>query len=185
MLFRSIHWLPVREVELQPLWPGAVAVCVALGLLVPGLLGFGVIRDARRRAAFLLLLVAAAVGSTALSSALSFGPEHAWAWLDQPVRVGLVLAALAALAMLRLPVRAATALGLLAVAVQLTLLNQAPADPYFEQTRQVWEQGRFVRFNGLTQWLGWVWPFAALVYLLQRLSRHEPLAQGANVESGA
>ena len=45
------------------------------------------------------------------------------------------------------------------------------------------QQGRFVRFNGLTQWLGWVWPFAALFYLLQRLSRQEPLAQGPNVES--
>jgi hypothetical protein len=27
-----------------------------------------------------------------------------------------------------------------------------------------------VRFNGLTEWLGWLWPFAALVYALMRLS---------------
>jgi hypothetical protein len=71
---------------------------------------------------------------------------------------------------LLLTARAAITLTLLVLAVQLTLLNQAPVDPYFEQTRQVWEQGRFVRFNGLTQWLGWSWPFAALSYVLLRLS---------------
>jgi hypothetical protein len=178
-----LEWLPVRDVELQPMVPGAVVICVALGVLVPGLLGCSVIRQLRRRLVFWGLLMLTAVGSTALSSALSFGPEHAWAWLDQPVRVGLVAALLVGLAALRLPVRASAALGLLAVALQLAMLNQAPADPYFEQTRQVWEQGRFVRFNGLTQWLGWLWPFAALAYLVQRLSGREP--PPSNVESGA
>jgi hypothetical protein len=46
-------------------------------------------------------------------------------------------------------------------------------DPYFAQTLQSWEQGRFIRFNGLAQWLGWLWPFAALVYVLLRVSRRE------------
>ncbi len=170
-----LEWLPVRDVELQPLVPGSVVICVALGLLVPGLLGYSVIAQARRRLLFGALLLATAVASTALSSALSFGPEHAWAWLDQPVRFGLLGAVLLGVAALRLPLRAAAVLGLLAVALQLALLNQAPADPYFEQTRQVWEQGRFVRFNGLTQWLGWLWPFAALAYLVHRLSAREGL----------
>ena len=71
---------------------------------------------------------------------------------------------------LLLSARAAVVLALLALGIQLTLLNQAPIDPYFEQTRQVWEQGRFVRFNGLTQWLSWLWPFAALTYVILRLS---------------
>ncbi len=164
-----LQWLPVREVELQPLLPGAVVVCVALGAVVPALLGFGVIRRRWQRLVFLGLMLTVAVAATALSSALSFGPEHAWAWLDQPVRFGLAVALLWGLAALGLRTRAAAVLALLAVGLQLALLNQAPSDPYFEQTRQVWEQGRFVRFNGLTQWLGWLWPFAALVYLLHRL----------------
>jgi hypothetical protein len=46
------------------------------------------------------------------------------------------------------------------------LLNQAPPDPYFAQTLQVWEQGRFIRFHGLAQWLGWLWPYAVLAYVL-------------------
>jgi hypothetical protein len=77
---------------------------------------------------------------------------------------------------LLLPVRGAVALALLALGVQLTLLNQAAVDSNFEHTRQIWEQGRFVRFNGLTEWLGWLWPFAALVYALMRLSASAPRA---------
>jgi hypothetical protein len=71
------------------------------------------------------------------------------------------------------PSRTAAALALLSLAVQLTLLNRAPDGPYFAQTLQIWEQGRFIRFNGLGQWLGWLWPFAALAYVLLRLSRSE------------
>jgi hypothetical protein len=60
---------------------------------------------------------------------------------------------------------------LLALSVSVSLLNQAPESPYFAQTLQAWEQGRFIRFHGLAQWLGWLWPFAAMVYLLALLGR--------------
>ena len=165
-----INWLPLREIELQPLVPGIELLCVALGVLIPCLLGYYVIRTARRRAMFSLLILAAGVGVSALSAALSYGPEHAWAWLDAPVRVGLGLAAVLALLTLPLPRRGAAAFALLALVVHLSLLNQAPASAYFAQTLQTWEQGRFIRFHGLAQWLGWLWPYAALLYLLARLS---------------
>ena len=166
-----INWLPLREIELQPLVPGIELLCVALGALIPCLLGYCVIRTARQRAMFSLLMLAAGVGVSALSAALSYGPEHAWAWLDAPVRVGLGLAAVLALLTLPLPRRGAAAFALLALVVHLSLLNQAPASAYFAQTLQTWEQGRFIRFHGLAQWLGWLWPYAALLYLLARLSR--------------
>ena len=44
-----IEWLPLRELELQPLLPGAELVCVALGALVPCLLGYTVVRHRGRR----------------------------------------------------------------------------------------------------------------------------------------
>jgi hypothetical protein len=53
--------------------------------------------------------------------------------------------------------------------VYLSLLNQAPTSPYFAQTLATWEQGRFIRFNGIAQWLGWLWPYAALIYVLARV----------------
>ena len=168
-----INWLPLREIELQPLVPGVELLCVALGALIPCLLGYCVVRTARQRAMFCIVMLAAGVGTSALSAALSYEPEHAWAWLDAPVRAGLGLAT--ALAFLALPLRrrGSAAFALLALAVHLSLLNQAPASAYFAQTLQTWEQGRFIRFHGLAQWLGWLWPYAVLLYLLARLSARE------------
>jgi hypothetical protein len=54
--------------------------------------------------------------------------------------------------------------------LQLSLLNSASADVYFSLTLQTWEQGRFIRFHGLIQWLGWLWPYGLLFYLISRLS---------------
>ena len=62
------------------------------------------------------------------------------------------------------------ALILLALMLHLSLLNQAPASAYFADTLQAWEQGRFIRFHGLAQWLGWLWPYAVLLYVVLRLS---------------
>ncbi|MDP3836377.1 MAG: VanZ family protein, partial [Hydrogenophaga sp.] len=42
---------------------------------------------------------------------------------------------------------------------------------------EVWEQGRFIRFHGLSQWLGWLWPFAALLFGLRAVAR-TPQASG-------
>ncbi|MBC7609268.1 MAG: VanZ family protein [Polaromonas sp.] len=168
-----LDWLPVRDIELQPLVPGAELICVALGALIPCLLGYCVVRTVWQRAGFSALMLLLGVLVSALSAALSYGPEHAWAWLDLPVRVGLTLAA--ALALLLLPVRrrGAAAFALLALAIHLGLLNQAPASAYFAQTLQTWEQGRFIRFHGVVQWLGWLWPYAALLYVLARLAGRE------------
>lgn len=173
-----LDWLPVRDIELQPMVPGAQVIAVALGGLIPCLLGYGVIRGWAHRSILLLLLWPCGLLLTALSAALSYGPTHAWAWFDAPVRAGFLGACLLALLTLWVPTRAATALALLALTVQLAMLNQASAGPYLAQTLQVWEQGRFIRFHGLAQWLGWLWPFAALVYVLLRLSRPEGAPDG-------
>jgi VanZ family protein len=168
-----LEWLPVRDVELQPLVPGTELLCVALGALIPCLLGFSVIRSIGHRALFAVAAIGVGVGATALSAALSWGPAHAWAWLNLPVWVGLGVGLAVAVALLPAPARACAALVLLALVVHLSLLNQAPASAYFAQTLQTWEQGRFIRFNGLAQWLGWLWPYAALAYVLVRVSRSD------------
>lgn len=169
-----LDWLPVRDIELQPLVPGGELVCVVLGVLIPCLLGFCIIRSAARRSVFLGLVFALGIGVTALSAALSYGPEHAWAWFSLPVKAGLVTAMLLVILLLWLPRRASAALLLLALGIYLSLLNQAPASPYFAQTLAAWEQGSFIRFHGLAQWLGWLWPYAALVYVLTQVWGREP-----------
>ncbi|QHJ01559.1 VanZ family protein [Xylophilus rhododendri] len=171
-------WLPAHVDEMPPLSPSSQLVCVALGLVVPCLLGYCIARHWRLRIG--MALGALVIGSlvTALSAALSYGPVHAWEWLTLPVQVGLALGMLLAALALRLPRRASAAVALLAVMLHLNVLNQAPTSAYFWQTLQTWEQGRFIRFHGLVQWLGWLWPFAALAYLLLRVSRRERIAAG-------
>jgi hypothetical protein len=56
----------------------------------------------------------------------------------------------------------------------VALVAQAPADPYYAASLKGWEQGQFIRFHGLARWIGWLWPYAALAWLLTRLSRREP-----------
>jgi VanZ family protein len=164
-----LDWLPVRDVELQPLLPGTEGLCVMLGALVPCLLGFCIIRSRGQRAVFAIAMVAAGMAATALSAALSYGPAHTWDWLTAPVQVGLTAATVLALLLASAPRRASVALMLLSLGLYLGLLNQAPASPYFSQTLQTWEQGRFIRFNGLAQWLGWLWPYAVLIYALAQV----------------
>jgi hypothetical protein len=164
-----LEWLPVRDVELQPLVPGAELACVMLGALIPCLLGFCIIPAASRRAVFLLTVLAAGIGATALSAALSYGPSHAWAWFSLPVKAGLGMAALLALLLLAVPGRVSAALMLLALGIYLSVINQAPTSAYFAHTLHAWEQGRFIRFHGVVQWLGWFWPYSALMYVLTRV----------------
>jgi len=164
-----LEWLPVRDVELQPLIPAAEMSCVMLGVLIPCLLGFCIIPAASRRVAFVLAVFAAGGGATLLSAALSYGPTHAWAWFSLPVQAGLGLAALLALLLLRVPGRVCAALLLLGLGIYLSVINQAPASAYFAQTLKTWEQGRFIRFHGVAQWLGWLWPYAVLLYVLTRV----------------
>jgi len=161
-----IEWLPLRDLELQPMLPAVEWLCVFLGVLIPCLLGFCIIRSTYRRALFLLWVLVLGVGSTALSTALSFGPAYAWVWLNLPVKVALASAAVVSGALIGAPRRASAALALLALGVDLSLINQSAVGPYFEQTLYSWEQGQFIRFHGLAQWLGWGWPFAVLVYVL-------------------
>ena len=168
-----LNWLPVRDIELQPLVPGAELLCVLLGLLIPCLLGYCIIRSTVRRVLFVLLVFAFGVATTALSAALSYGPEHAWAWLSLPVKAGIGMALFIVSVLLWVPRRASIAMLLLALGLYLSLLNQAPASPYFAQTLSTWEQGRFIRFHGLAQWLGWLWPYATLLYALTQVGGGE------------
>ncbi len=166
-----LQWLPLRTLDLVPLSPRMEMICVALGALVPCLLGYHVIRNLGRRAVFAVVALAVGVLASALSAALTYGPGYAWSWLSRPVELGLMAGAAAAMLALFLPGRACVPVLMLVLAAQLMLLNAAPESAYFTLTLQSWEQGRFIHFHGLAQWVGWLWPYATLAYLLARLGR--------------
>lgn len=165
------EWIPMRAFELEPLLPGAELLCVLLGWLIPCLLGLGVIRQVGQRVTYCLWVMGMSLGVSALSAALTYGPAHAWTWLTVPVGIGLIGGLTLGLGFSMLSARVNWIFLLLAVLVQQSLLNQSPESAYFAQALQTWEQGQFIRFHGLVQWLGWLWPYAVLAFAMVRLSR--------------
>ncbi|MFM7026502.1 MAG: VanZ family protein [Limnohabitans sp.] len=166
-----IDWLPMREVDLQPLLPINEVLCIGMGVLLPGLLAFSVLRTLPQRVLASTMGLVVGVMASSLSAALTYGPAHAWDWIGPEVLKGLLLAVVASGLLLRARPRACLVLALVGVVWQLSMLNQASADVYFAQTLQNWEQGRFIRFHGLIQWLGWLWPYVLLFHLVRRLSK--------------
>ena len=150
--------------------PAGELSIVVLGLVAPCLVCYTVATPGWRRPA--LAVGAALIGcaATTLSTALNFGPSHAFAWVTpqtaQAVIVGVGAAALVAL----VPRRVAAGFGLIVLTALVMLVTTAPADPYFAQSLRAWEQGRFIRFHGAAQWVGWIWPYAAIAFLLSRLA---------------
>ena len=165
-----LDWLPVREVELQPLLPIYESLCVCLGLLIPCMLAFSLVRLFYQKVVAWVLVMSLGVVATGLSAALTYGPVHAWGWINAPVQLALVVAVLLAIPMMWLNEKMLQVLALVGLVLQLTMLNNASASAYFALSLQNWEQGQFIRFHGLIQWMGWLWPFVLLVFLMQSLS---------------
>ena len=140
------------------------AVVVGLALLVPWFMGLADVRTVSRRLVFAAALLVCAVAMLGLSSALTYGPEHAWAWVTPPVMQGLAAGFVLGVGLIGVSRRWAHGLMVLCLLGMLVLLNRLPASAYLAQSLAVWEQGRFIRFYGLSQWLGWLWPWVALAY---------------------
>ena len=165
-------WLTAQE-SLTPLSRASEWLVVLLGLLAPCLVAFTVVPPGWRR----LVLVPGAAGlgflATTLSTALNFSPQHALTWLTPPTLPGLAAGMVLGMLLWRLPRRLAAALGLMTLTALVLLVAQAPSDPYYAESLLAWEQGRFIRFHGAAQWVGWLWPYAALAYLFGRVAARE------------
>jgi uncharacterized protein YejL (UPF0352 family) len=161
-------WLHAQP-TLERLSAGQELAIVALGLMAPCMIALAIAPQGWRR--FVLLAGAATFGAaaTTLSTAMNFGPDHALAWRTPNAAAGFAVGAMLAAMVALLPRRAAAGLGLVVLSALVVLVLQAPADPYFADSLQAWEQGRFIRFHGAAQWVGWLWPYAALLYLLVRV----------------
>jgi hypothetical protein len=164
------RWVPLPD-PVGMLEPGSEMVVIALGLLAPCVVSFVMLRRVRHRVMTLALLLLAGVGATALSTTLNFGPEHAMSWLTPPVLPGLLVGMALGLGLAFSPRRLVAALGLMVLTLLIMLVTQAGTDPYFSLSLTGWERGRFIRFHGLAQWIGWLWPFAALLFLLIQVAR--------------
>ncbi len=161
------QWL---ELETQVLPDRAESIIISLGLLVPLLISYAVTPKLLNRLISLTLLVLAALGITTLSNGLSFGPEHATVWLHAQSHWGLWLGVAVGALLLPTTRRLCWALAFLLLLPQLLLLGIMANDPYFTETLSIWERGQFIRFYGATQWLGRLWPYAALALIISNIT---------------
>ena len=163
-----------QQSEAAALAPGSALAIIILGLLAPCLVAFTIAAPGWRRAVLVIGAALLGCATTTLSTALNFGPQHAFAWSTPEAAQGILVGIVAAVLLSVVPLRVAAGFGLIALTALIMLVAQAPADPYFAQSLSAWEQGRFIRFHGAAQWVGWVWPYAGLAYLLARLAGRDP-----------
>ncbi len=168
--FELVSAVPAAPTPLTPLSEG---LATALGIFSPCMLAYAVAQPGWRRALLPLGAALMALLAMTLSALLNFGPNHALSWLTPATVPSLAAGAVMALALMAVPKRVAAGLALLALAAGVMLVGQAPTDPYFAQTLQSWEQGRFVHFHGMAHWLSLLWPYFAMAWLLARLGRRD------------
>jgi hypothetical protein len=152
-------WQPLRD-----------ATVVALGLLAPMTVACALARPPALRLILLVGAVLLAVLGTTVSTAMNYGPEHVLAWISLPALVGMLLGAMLGGLLLGRSRTTAALVGLVVLVALVVLVHQVPPDPYYGLTLQAWEQGRFVRFHGLSRWFGLLWPYAAFGWLVSRLA---------------
>lgn len=157
----------------EPLRPLAETITTALGLLGPCLLAYAVVAPGWRRVPLALGALALAIAAMTLSTLLNFGPPHALSWLTPATLPALAFGSLLAVLLAPVPRRTAVGLALVALTGLVVLVAQAPADPFFALSLRAWEQGRWARFHGLAQWIGWLWPYVTMGWLLSRLGARE------------
>jgi VanZ family protein len=154
-----------HEALATPLLPATEFGVVMLGQLLPCLVLYAVSHPGWRRVVLAWGALVLGLATTTLSTALNFGPEHALTWLTQLTLTACGVGTLLAVLLAWISSRAAAALGLIAATALVVWVNRAPPDPYFAQSLAAWEQGRFVQFHGAAQWVGWLWPYAAMLHL--------------------
>lgn len=148
----------------------AQVMAIALGALAPLALGSAAMPSGLRRSLLMAFMAGVAAGGMTLSTALNFGPAHAWSWLTPTALAAAVLCLPLALPLVWLPSRWCAAVALLVLVAGVALGAQMPTGSYHTLNLQAWEQGRFIRFHGLAIWMAWLWPYLAMAWLMRRLA---------------
>ncbi|MBV8379688.1 MAG: VanZ family protein [Paucibacter sp.] len=161
---------PLDDPPVMPLPPGLEALGTALGLLAPVLLALAIARPGWRRLPLIAGTLLLGMLGMSVATGLSVGPQHAFAWMTLQAKAGLGLGLVLSLLCVPLAGRTAAALGLIVLCALIALVTQAPNDPYLLASLQTLQFGRYINLYGMAQWIGWVWPFATLAWLLGRVA---------------
>ena len=133
---------------------------LALGLLVGCLLRTGKYRYLLPLALMGLALLVKSFSLMLLKSSAGLS------WATAGSLAGLLAGLLLWFAATALPRRIRQALAALSLLLATALVNLAPENPYLTAILQVWQQGHFLNFNGLTRLTSALWPFLVLPWLM-------------------
>lgn len=148
------------------------AAAVAAQVLAVGLLLRGLLRDRGSLVPAVLLFFCVAAAIRALTASVLLSPPAAFDWLTPGSTHGLVVGGVLLLPLMLVPRAWLVPLAAAALAASCLAVNLMPADPYRLHDLALWRQGHFLNFNGLTRWLGLLWPLLAAGYLA--LARRQP-----------
>lgn len=144
-------------------FPWVEAVITATNTLVIGLIASCLLRVRRRQLPFLFVTLALLIKSFSLTLLMS---DDGFSWATSGNLAGLCAGGLLWWLTAKLSNSAQQALAAPALLLATILVNLAPENPYLTATLQVWQQGHFLNFNGLTRWTSALWPFLALPWLI-------------------
>ena len=138
---------------------GAIAAIntLAIGLVLAAL-------GLQARGAFVMLLLGMMI--RALAAAILVEPAEALHWITVGNASGVAIGCAMLLPVLYLGPGLRRPFGAVALLLATVLVNLAPQNPYLAEAAEVWQQGHFLNFNGLTRLLSMLWPFLALAWLL-------------------
>ena len=137
-----------------------VVLCSIVGI---GLLISSLIKKSPFNFGFFFLVVALAIKTFAV--ALLYKPENFLVWVTKGSIIGLILGVGVLALALKIPRARHLMVAIFVLAIATVLVNLAPANPYLTSSLQLWNQGQFLNFNGLTRLVSELWPFLALIYL--------------------
>lgn len=174
-LFESLPTV-LHPAELFVRIEGTVA---AANLVVVALLTGALMRDRAARWWLVVAILVAAFLIRSAAFATLFRPADMFAWMTPGALWGGAIGLALAVSALFLSRRTAIALAGVLLMAATVLVNVAPENPYLANSLQVWRQGHFLNFNGLTRVVSTLWPFAALLYLFLAASRRESPPHGS------
>ncbi|CAG4883966.1 VanZ family protein [Georgfuchsia toluolica] len=118
----------------------------------------------KARAVFAMLLLGVVI--RALAAAILVDPAEALHWITSGNASGVAIGCAVLLPVLYLGQGLRRSFAAVALLLATVLVNLAPQNPYLAEAAEIWRQGHFLNFNGLTRLLSMLWPFLALAWLL-------------------
>jgi VanZ family protein len=162
---------PAGPARAPELFVAIEALTAAANLAAVALLASAIAASGAPVRAMVLALTLAALAVKSLAFAIILRAEDSFAWFTPGAAQGLAAGLAIAMVAVSLPRVTRLALAAVLLMVAAVLVNFAPHNPYLAAILKLWQQGHFLNFNGLTRVVSWLWPLAAIAFLIYAAAR--------------